>query len=355
MYRGVIQQAEFMTTYLRRDSERRGLARPIHLGRIYRIVPRKGATPSPVRFDGAGPAGLVQLLGHENGWVRDRAQQELIRLRDESAVPALTKLALGEDARACVHALWTLDGMGADAFKAALPLIAHEHPGVVGAAYAVARRHAGTPARQLALLERIRGSHRIDAVHAFHGALALAGIEREAGTDLLFELATIHADNAHVREALLSSMAGREEEFVTRALRAPTWKTAGEGASLLLQGASACIVRRGNDPGLQRILDLCRGQSWQHAAVREGAWLALAERKEPLALARDPKIADPRFPALLRWPGHEPAPARTASARPAHRERAEAFCARPGCLRRAVRLLPRGGGAGDCPDRSPPG
>ena len=36
MYRGIIQQADFMTDFLRKESLRRDLEQPINLGRIYR-------------------------------------------------------------------------------------------------------------------------------------------------------------------------------------------------------------------------------------------------------------------------------------------------------------------------------
>ena len=61
------------------------------------------------------PAQWVQHLSHPNGWWRDTAQKLLVLRRDLSVVPALEKLA-GSDAadpRPRLHALWTLDGLGA--------------------------------------------------------------------------------------------------------------------------------------------------------------------------------------------------------------------------------------------------
>ena len=61
------------------------------------------------------PAQWVQHLSHPNGWWRDTAQKLLVLRRDLSVVPALEKLASGDsaDPRPRLHALWTLDGLGA--------------------------------------------------------------------------------------------------------------------------------------------------------------------------------------------------------------------------------------------------
>jgi hypothetical protein len=61
------------------------------------------------------PAQWVQHLSHPNGWWRDTAQKLLVLRGDHSVVPALQKLASGDsaDPRPRLHALWTLDGLGA--------------------------------------------------------------------------------------------------------------------------------------------------------------------------------------------------------------------------------------------------
>jgi mono/diheme cytochrome c family protein len=64
---------------------------------------------------------LVTYLDHPNGWWRDNAQKELVLRGDASVVPALKQIALGEQgplkerpsALGRLHALWTLDGLGA--------------------------------------------------------------------------------------------------------------------------------------------------------------------------------------------------------------------------------------------------
>ena len=103
-------------------------------GRVYRIV-HEGAPPAaPMRLDGAGPEQLVEALRHDNMFWRMTAQRLLVERGGRDVVPALVAMVrdhtvdhLGLNVGA-LHALWTLDGLGAladagearDAARAAL-------------------------------------------------------------------------------------------------------------------------------------------------------------------------------------------------------------------------------------------
>jgi len=117
MYRGIIQQAEWTRkgTYLRKQIEAHELQKETGRGRIYRLRHENFAPgPKPHMLDET-PAEWVTHLSHPNGWWRDTAQKLLVLRRDLSVVPALEKLASldSPDPRPRLHALWTLDGLGA--------------------------------------------------------------------------------------------------------------------------------------------------------------------------------------------------------------------------------------------------
>ncbi len=134
MYRGIIQQANWTRkgSYLRDKIEALDLQKEIGRGRIYRVRHadfERG--PQPHMLDET-PAQWVGHLSHPNGWWRDTAQKLLVLRRDLSVVPALTKLANTDapDPRPRLHALWTLEGLGAlddklilNALKAADPQV----------------------------------------------------------------------------------------------------------------------------------------------------------------------------------------------------------------------------------------
>lgn len=104
MYRGIIQHKTYLTTYLKGQIAKRGLTQPLSAGRIYRIVP-KGTKPV-MQQAGAD----VRLLGSENGWIRDFAQQKLVDAG--RPVPALRPLLSTGSELQRIHAFRTLEGLG---------------------------------------------------------------------------------------------------------------------------------------------------------------------------------------------------------------------------------------------------
>jgi mono/diheme cytochrome c family protein/glucose/arabinose dehydrogenase len=117
MYHGILQHRIYVTTYLRKQIEDRGLDKPLFQGRIYRILPKTKRPDRPPRLAQAQPAALVRFLSHPNGWVRDTAQRLLVERGGDSAVNDLRAVARGEGLLlARLHALWTLGGLdGLDA------------------------------------------------------------------------------------------------------------------------------------------------------------------------------------------------------------------------------------------------
>src|SRR5438093_7850978 len=94
--------------------EDRGLGQPLHLGRIYRIVPRDAKRIIPPDLEHASTSDLVDTLSHANGWLRDTAQRLLVERNDSKAIPALKQLcAKSDNPVARLHAFWTLEGLGA--------------------------------------------------------------------------------------------------------------------------------------------------------------------------------------------------------------------------------------------------
>jgi putative membrane-bound dehydrogenase-like protein len=84
-------------------------------GRIYRIVPDKGAERigQKTALGKASTEELVKTLSHPNGWHRDTAQRLLFERKDKAAVPLLEKVLSGDNALAKLHALGALKGLGA--------------------------------------------------------------------------------------------------------------------------------------------------------------------------------------------------------------------------------------------------
>ncbi|MCB1276192.1 PVC-type heme-binding CxxCH protein [Prosthecobacter sp.] len=102
-------------------------------GRIYRIVPEKGAERigQKVNLSDASTEELVKTLSHPNGWHRDTAQRLLFERQDKAAVPMLEKVLSGNNALAKLHALGTLEGLGALSEQSILRALDDADPQVV--------------------------------------------------------------------------------------------------------------------------------------------------------------------------------------------------------------------------------
>ena len=115
MYRGIIQDAPWMNPSARRFTRESGLARNRMRGRIWRVR-HADYKPGPrPRMLDESTAELVRHLQHPNGWWRDTAQRLIILREDrETVVPMLEALfRYTQNPLARLHALWTLEGIGA--------------------------------------------------------------------------------------------------------------------------------------------------------------------------------------------------------------------------------------------------
>ena len=151
MYRGVIQDGQYWTDYLRDYIRKNSLELPVGLGRIYRVVHETTRRDRKPSLSKETPAGLVRFLSHANGWYRDTAHRMLVERGDRSVVPSLERLAATRaDWRTRLHALWVLDGLesvGIDTVRGALK---DSSPDVRAAALRLAERWLRAPNHAIA-------------------------------------------------------------------------------------------------------------------------------------------------------------------------------------------------------------
>lgn len=118
MYRGVVQHRMFMTSFLRKQVEERGLEQPLDAGRLWRIVP-KGAKPvAPRDLTKATPLELVGLLTNQEKSVRSMARQRIMELpadrRDQALVASIVELTSPmQPLEVRLESIWALAGLGA--------------------------------------------------------------------------------------------------------------------------------------------------------------------------------------------------------------------------------------------------
>ncbi|MEX0821672.1 MAG: c-type cytochrome [Rhodothermales bacterium] len=119
-YRGIVQHRDYLTEYLEDYILKKGLDRPLGMGRIYRITHKDYERDERPRLSDLSAAELAEVLRHPNGWWRDAAQRLIVERGDTSAVNVLREMVTSAgDESVRLHALWTLDGLNVDVPHAA--------------------------------------------------------------------------------------------------------------------------------------------------------------------------------------------------------------------------------------------
>jgi mono/diheme cytochrome c family protein/glucose/arabinose dehydrogenase len=146
MYRGLFQHARFLTDFLREYSVEHGLHKPEGLGkygRIYRIVrdDREIDYNTP-KMSNMNPVELAGYLTHQNGLLRDNAQQLLVQRSPDEAISTLEGFITdpNQPFYTRLQALWTLDGYSRQSYPRnrtaglALEALNDPHPRIRAAA-----------------------------------------------------------------------------------------------------------------------------------------------------------------------------------------------------------------------------
>ncbi|MHA4808663.1 DUF7133 domain-containing protein [Flavitalea flava] len=272
MYHGIIQESAWTgkESYIRPQIQRKQLDQHINRGRIYRLV-HDGYTPGPrPQLLTASGSELVTALSHPNGWWRDNAQKLLVIHQDLSVVPALKSLALGERSFgeklafwkkapapvARVHALWTLDGLGAADQTTLTAAFKDEDPEVRKAAIRISETFLRQKNDQLlSQLELLKKDTSADV--RIQLALSLRYSKDEKAKLLLKELLSAGKGQELLTMAATRSLEDGDESL--NALRAATVGMDGEDRHLVFTGANnfkqLCATCHGPDgKGLSSML-----------------------------------------------------------------------------------------------------
>ncbi len=329
--RGIVQHRIYMTTWLRKQVEERGLAAPIGLGRIWRVVD-EDAPRGVQRRDLAAmdDAALVAILrDDDNGAVRDLAQRLLVERSATGAIPALA--AIAADAAVPtprrLQALWTIEGIGG--LDAALVEAAARDADPRVREHAARLAEAVPAYRSIGTLERLVADP--DPRVRLQAVLSMGSLPSSEALPALDRVLAAHAADGDVRRAVLSGLAGREVAFM-RSQGDPVgggWLAEGGAAQRrVLRDMVDAMLKRGRPDDATAVLAIAA--DWSDAAA--GSSLLLLDRvaartkpdsKKPRRLnlrgepagwsmvaGADPGDCDPRIVTAARlvdptlaWPG----------------------------------------------------
>ncbi|MFT4690634.1 MAG: mono/diheme cytochrome c family protein [Limisphaerales bacterium] len=317
-YRGILEYKLFMNTYLREQIVERGLDRPAGLGRIYRIVHESKQPDQVPDLSDASAAKLVATLDHPNGWQRDTAQRLLVERGGKSAVNPLRTLATGaRTPLGRLHALWTLEGIGAVDLETVSVATTDSHPKVRAAAIRVGES-LGSNSTYQATLRKLGNDP--DPGVQLQALLSLGEVrEDRRALKTMADILVRNSENAHFRHAVISGVPGRELTFLDALLATPDFSKRPLGGRGLFLRELATVISSHRRPEttsalLARIVEMKPAEI--QTSLLEGM-LRASKKKRPLLLDRKPAALDElrtnkasgvvraaaQVAKLITWPG----------------------------------------------------
>ena len=308
MHHGVIQHRISLTTYLRKQGEDRGLIAPLHLGRLWRVVPEGHKTTALKGLTGLKPADLIAELGNGNEWRRETAQRLLVESGDKSVAPALTAFGLkATTAMGRVHALWTQHGLKVTDWALVSAGLADADPRVRAAALRVSEGLVAGPHRA-EVIARWNELAATEAVPEVQLQLVLTmGEAKDLAVDLVAAaLAHRAAEHIAIQDGLISGLAGRELENFAAVLKQPAAYSKTLPAALL-----RCVFSERKPERIEQALAIIAalplrsqqvtllGSLTAHPTVTAKRPVKLAA--EPASLAKLSKSKDAAMVKALAW------------------------------------------------------
>jgi mono/diheme cytochrome c family protein len=315
-YRGVLQHRISLTSYLRKQSEERGLDKPLGLGRIYRIVPEEKSPVVKPQLHRESPPQWVAHLSHANSWWRETAQRLLVERNDAGVVPALIEIAMkGANPLGRLHAIWTLEGMAKLDDATVLATMDDADARVRVAAVRVSEKRS-------AVLPKLMMIAANEADPFVQQQLALS-LGETASKDADFAMAALvkrAPENLYLRDAAVSGLFGRELALLEALLADSGWKEPEANAGRFLGTLARCVFATRRPESAERLLALIAAQpaNARTAALLDGILATSAStakkpvkfKAKPAPLAQLAKLTGAsirtrvdKLSVLITWPG----------------------------------------------------
>jgi len=308
MQRDVIEHPDYIPQKVK---EKLNLRAGEDRGRIYRITPKSGLPGKPIKLSRATAEELVRELSSPNLWWRTTAQRLLVERQDKAAVPRLKDQAInGREPLGRLHALWTLQGLGALDESLVLKSLADPHPGIRENALILSEsfdlpKSKSLQSKILALADdpspRVR----------FQAALTIGEFENPGAPAALLNVLRSDYRWRGSRLAVLSSLrSGASERFRSLLADANFHQTLDEGKTAVIRELADLIgARSGSNEtnGVATVLTTLAESNLTEPglmAVLEGLQTGLARQSVPMPTGSQmteaiQKIETGKSPALL--------------------------------------------------------
>ncbi|MBN3520107.1 c-type cytochrome [Algoriphagus lutimaris] len=324
MYRGIIQHLDYMTEYLREQTIQRKLDAPVHMGRIWRVVPIDTDPKKVEKLSSKSDSELLAYLGHTDGWYRDMAQRLLVESNDKSQVPALKEIVLNSfNELGSFHALWTLEGMEQADEEFLFEVLDLDSELMQSAALRMLDKLAkdGEGTRRRLGKKMIEKSKDAGQSTDLQMALSSYALSDQDAQKVLLEVLSKQGEDALIRDAAMSSLTNREYDFLQAIWKDVTWNDLKPEHEIFLEMLTASIVKKADQneiKGLLALVDIPE-LGWKEQTVLSSLAIQSANspekgfvsfNSEPSIFQRTDLPMDYQrigmLKSLFTWPGFHP-------------------------------------------------
>ena len=295
MYHGIIEHIIFMVPWLTKQIEERKLYEGNDLGRLWRIVhegrPVNRTPPLPGR---ATSDERIAQLGDANGWRRLTAQRLLVEAADQDVTGALRR-AIVESGSPLqkIHALWTLEGLGAVDAATTLTALRAADDRAAAAAMRVCEARLADPQFAAVLAATIERANGPASASKLQAILSLGAVP--AALMKWFDSRERLVLSPLEQAALLSGCEGRELTVIASILNRPALSVGGDPTrTSLLHLAAACAASSSQEGALSGLIELADDATAPDQNVILRAMSAVFSKRsavgKPVALRSEPRL-----------------------------------------------------------------
>jgi len=331
MYHGIVQHVAYMTDYLKEETIKRKLDAPVHMGRIWRVIPENRSPKKVEKLSQKGSHELVGFLSHQDGFYRDLAQRLLVEKKDTSIVPNLKELVRNSSNElGSLHALWTLEGLNQANEEFLFELLNQTSELIQSSALRMLDEQAEVNPELKSKLgnQMIQLAANSNATLDLQLALSSYAVNNLEAQTILSKLLSKRGEDALIRDAAMSSLANRELDFLLGIWESDEWGDIQSNQEIFLEMLTASIVRKANEKEIKNLLALVDQSEigWKEHAVLVSLAIQSANlpekgfvkfNSEPSIFRRTDVPLEPNRLEMLKtmfsWPGFNPKEATLAS------------------------------------------
>lgn len=298
MYKGIIQHGPYMTPYLREETLKRGLDKPAHMGRIWKITSKNKSEEKLPNLERATTEELLVFLGDKNGWTRDMAQRLLVEKGNTSIVPDLERIISDGNPLAQLHALWTLEGLGNGDYEIFLKALESKNYTVVQTGLRLLENLIPEKPEIKKEIEKFASANYDTAHPAVQ--MQLVFISRFLDEKLAFETSKKFLKTfGHLpmgRDAVMSSLQEREPEMMNDLLATTVGEKYNQNQEIFLEMMATSITNSKSDKAITQLRNISEkrrdsSNTWINTAIINGMNLAkVATSEDQLTDNSDNKI-----------------------------------------------------------------